>query len=153
MPGNAIVDPSTIEGSSSVDMTASSTETQSGVVVFTAPRSVRSTDSLRCKLVLSSFKCHRSSGDGFFNGKDELYWCTSAGADSGKEATHRTGEFGSLKSGDTRWFQSNAVLFDGEVEEHLAGHIQCWEADDSGDTGTGAAILALIAIVFSSRLS
>ena len=42
-------------------------------------------------------------------------------------------EFGAVKFGNTRYFPPpSLVLFDGDVKEHLAGHIQCWEADDSG---------------------
>ncbi|SCV58782.1 uncharacterized protein FFB14_15826 [Fusarium fujikuroi] len=87
-------------------------------------------DSHHVELRPSSFHCIRRSGE---VGKDEIYWSLAAGADTFDQLTQKqvTDEFGSIVAGSWPSFPANVKLFDGVVENVLAAHIVCWEADHS----------------------
>ncbi|TGO84792.1 hypothetical protein BPOR_0465g00060 [Botrytis porri] len=84
------------------------------------------------RLVLERFKCHREQHDGFASTRNEIYWALASGSDVRYKQNFKTGEYGAVESGNVR--QMGLTYFEGAVEEHFAGHIECWEADDSGDS-------------------
>jgi hypothetical protein len=86
---------------------------------------------LNVKVRMASFKCERSSGDGMFNSKDEIYWGISAGSDTEAQRSSNTREYGSIEDGSHPSFDSGTYLFSGTVQQHMGCEIQCWEADDS----------------------
>ena len=143
MPSNAIVDVTKIgEGgcADSLEYAAAIADAGTGVIVFAAPgpatdaervAGAQANELIPAILRMERFKCLRASGDGMFNSKDKIYWCTAAGADSQAEGTMTTPEFGSIKTNDTRSFASDTYMLFGNVIERFAGHIQVWEADDS----------------------
>ena len=143
VPSNAIVDVSKLGKGTCLDSDEyiqAIGNAGTGVTVFANSKSKGAvgTDDARvparyvnCKLWPHRFNCIKSSGDGMFNGKDEIYWCWGFGADSQAKKDYKTSEFGSIKSGTSRNFSETEFLHDGRVHGILAGHIQCWEADDS----------------------
>ncbi|KAJ5096590.1 hypothetical protein N7456_007311 [Penicillium angulare] len=80
------------------------------------------------KIVPYIFKCYEESGEWT---KDEIYFTWGFGGDGKYECSHRTDEFGSVKKGTERVFPANPPFYLGYVEEACAGHMICWEADQS----------------------
>lgn len=135
MPNNAVVDLADIPENECVDSpeySAAIAEAGTGTTIFSSTRGFVKPD--KRSLTMHRFKCHKASGDGMFNTKDEIYWATAAGADSGKEFNEKTMEFGSVKSGTVKYWDiyHGGKIFGDRVEKRLAGHIEVWEADDSG---------------------
>ncbi|MFD3536412.1 hypothetical protein [Streptomyces sp. NPDC058664] len=85
---------------------------------------------VHARILLEKFHCvDATNGE---PGDDEIYRALSSGADGGDKRAHRTGEYGSLNTGEWRHFTNeNTTLFDGAVSKSVACHIACWEADDS----------------------
>ncbi|TGO13230.1 hypothetical protein BTUL_0074g00370 [Botrytis tulipae] len=84
------------------------------------------------QLTLERFKCHKQAVDGALGPKNEIYWGYASGSDSKAKRSRKTDEYGKVQTGDVRSFRSaDQIFFLGEVGEFLAGHIECWEADDS----------------------
>ncbi|WP_458690879.1 hypothetical protein [Nocardia tengchongensis] len=89
----------------------------------------RSSGPLAAELRLVGFKCWHDTGE---LTSDEIYWAIGAGADSGAKLDYKSGEFGSVDSGDERyWNYNDGYLFSGNVTQNVAFNIECWEADDS----------------------
>ncbi|KAJ5288213.1 hypothetical protein N7478_003899 [Penicillium angulare] len=80
------------------------------------------------KIVPYIFKCYKKSGE---LTKDEIYFTWGFGGDGEYEVSHRTDEFGSVVTGTERTFPANPPFYLGYVEDACAGHIICWEADQS----------------------
>ncbi|KAF5875503.1 uncharacterized protein Bfra_003957 [Botrytis fragariae] len=142
MPENKIIDITTIdtECSDSADYMEALTGAGSGITVLSAPKteenSLKSNPvtnvSSAFTLNFARFKCHRKQSDSFTGPKNEIYWAVACGSDKRSKKSFKTSEYGSINSGDTR--NMDVEYFYGEVEEFLAGHIECWEADDSGNS-------------------
>ncbi|MFF4161381.1 hypothetical protein [Streptomyces sp. NPDC001678] len=93
----------------------------------------RAVQPFRVRLELESFFVRRAVGDQW-GGRDEIYWTASTATGTGAGTRFDSGEFGRLKTGDTRSFYPEAkVLFDGTTKGYLGTSIQCWEADQSSD--------------------
>ncbi|WP_329448224.1 hypothetical protein OG906_42475 (plasmid) [Streptomyces sp. NBC_01426] len=104
-----------------------------GITVVTGPqdntpRGVDGADAPVVAMSFRSFTCRRASNEA---GKDEIYWTSSAGSDTGTRREYQSGEFGSIKSGHTRDFTDDPTLFHGTVDAWLTCNITCWEADHS----------------------
>lgn len=84
------------------------------------------------RLTLQRFKCHRKQDDSFFGPRNEIYWGLAAGSDVRDKESLRTEQYGEIENGSVR--DMGQTLFLGAVQDHLAGHIECWERDDSGDS-------------------
>ncbi|KAG4027488.1 hypothetical protein MFRU_029g00120 [Monilinia fructicola] len=84
------------------------------------------------RLQFQRFKCHRKQSDSFFGPKNEIYWAVAAGADGHDKNSFKTGEYGSIETGTVR-SMGGLEYWTGSVQAHFAGHIECWEADDSDD--------------------
>ncbi|NUL02914.1 hypothetical protein HRW07_06590 [Streptomyces lunaelactis] len=100
-------------------------------VVVGAEAEAPGTDSAPADIALlfRDFWCKRRSGE---LGKDEIYWTSSAGSDTGHKREYTSGEFGSVVTGSHRWFPEGSYLFKGDVRRWLTCNIACWEADHSG---------------------
>ncbi|KAF7877714.1 hypothetical protein EAF04_001385 [Stromatinia cepivora] len=85
------------------------------------------------RLQFRRFGCHRKQSDSMFGPKNEIYWAVAAGADGHDKNSFKTGEYGSIETGTVR-SMGGLDYWTGSVQEHLAGHIECWEADDSDDS-------------------
>lgn len=157
MPENKIIDITTIdtECTDSTEYMEALTGAGNGVTVFSAPdieekksepvhaekeetgsvtpnvsnRNDITSTVAEIKLVLKRFKCHRKQDDSVFGPKNEIYWAVASGSDVRDEKNFKTDEYGSVESGDVR--QMDLVYFQGAIQYHFAGHIECWEADDS----------------------
>ncbi|KAF7952695.1 hypothetical protein EAE96_005926 [Botrytis aclada] len=142
MPENKIIDITTIdtECSDSVEYIEALTGAGSGITVLSGPKteenSLESNSVTNCSnyftIRLSRFKCHRKQSDSFTGPRNEIYWAVACGSDKRIKKSFKTGEYGSINSGDTR--NMDLEYFKVEVEEFLAGHIECWEADDGGNS-------------------
>ncbi|AZQ74371.1 hypothetical protein EKH77_26990 [Streptomyces luteoverticillatus] len=88
------------------------------------------TAALHARILLDRFHCvDATNGE---SGKDEIYWALSSGSDGGGKRAHRTGEYGAINTGDWATFRTeDKTLFDGSINNSVACHIACWEADDS----------------------
>ncbi|MGW0332192.1 hypothetical protein ACWD0J_10035 [Streptomyces sp. NPDC003011] len=84
----------------------------------------------RIKLEADSFHVLRAVGDQG-GGKDELYWCSSSGSDKAAGPAFHSEEFQMVERGDTRDFERDRTLFDGEVGDWLVLQMFCFEADQS----------------------
>ncbi|TGO08041.1 hypothetical protein BTUL_0229g00080 [Botrytis tulipae] len=80
--------------------------------------------------VYGSAQWSRKQNDSAFGPKNEIYWAVASGSDRQSQKYFKTPEYGSVESGSQRTLGQE--YFKGGVEEFLAGHIECWEADDSG---------------------
>lgn len=84
------------------------------------------------RLQFQRFKCHRKQDDSMFGPKNEIYWAVAAGADGHDKNSFKTSEYGSIETGTVR-SMGGLDYWTGSVQEHFAGYIECWEADDSDD--------------------
>ncbi|RPF30199.1 hypothetical protein EDD96_6791 [Streptomyces sp. Ag109_G2-6] len=86
----------------------------------------------RVRLEMDSFYVNRAVGDQG-GGKDEIYWTAATGVgDSGRGQTFLSEEFGAVKKGQTRSFNSaRKVFFEGSSSGFVGTTICCWEADQS----------------------
>jgi len=91
-----------------------------------APRESRAATTV--KLSFRDFWCVKRSGE---LGKDEIYWTSSAGSDTGSKKEYESGEFGAIVTGSHREFPAGSYLFNGTVNTWMTCNIACWEADHS----------------------
>ncbi|KAF7872763.1 uncharacterized protein EAF02_008834 [Botrytis sinoallii] len=82
------------------------------------------------QISMNRFKCLQAQSDSVFGSRNEIFWAIASGADSGAQKSFKTGEYGSVSTGTQVPF-SGVDFFIGDIQNHLAGHIECWEADDS----------------------
>lgn len=103
-----------------------------GITVVVGPqaeeRGVSGAESAYVKLSYHDFRCIRRSGE---LGKDEIYWTSSAGSDTGDVREYESPEFGEVVTGSHRYFDTGSYLFIGNVEKWFTCNISCWEADHS----------------------
>ncbi|CAD6456945.1 9c0ec6a7-6d42-49a1-96c6-c5b287bccaab [Sclerotinia trifoliorum] len=85
------------------------------------------------RLQFQRFKCHRKQDDSMFRPRNEIYWAVAAGADGHDKNSFKTGEYGSINTGNVQ-SMGGLDYWTGSVQEHLVGHIVCWEADGSDDS-------------------
>ncbi|THV47514.1 hypothetical protein BGAL_0305g00010 [Botrytis galanthina] len=104
-----------------------------GSTTSNAPNSNAITNSaINFKMTLKRFKCHRKQNDSLLGPRNEIYWGLAAGSDVRNKESFRTGQYGEIEDGSVR--EMGQTYFEGAVIEHFAGHIECWERDDSGDS-------------------
>ncbi|TGO31648.1 hypothetical protein BHYA_0456g00010 [Botrytis hyacinthi] len=142
MPENKIIDITTIDAecSDSAEYAEALSGAGSGITVFNAPEAGEDNSksnaapkaSKKFTLMLDRFKCHRKQADSITGPRNEIYWAVACGSDQQDKYSFQTDEYGKVNSGDTR--DMKLEYFYGHVEGFLAGHIECWEADDSGDS-------------------
>ncbi|KAF7870189.1 uncharacterized protein EAF02_009379 [Botrytis sinoallii] len=160
MPGNKIIDITTIDTkcTDNLEYMEALTGAGSGITVLSAPdieekenepiqaeeeRKASTTSNSpnsnaitnvvnEFKLTLQRFKCHRKQIDSLTGPRNEIYWGLAAGSDVRDKESFRTGKYGEIVNGSERTM--GQTFFNGAVKEHFAGHIECWEQDDSGDS-------------------
>lgn len=116
------------------EFSTASTTLGRGLTMFVDPGSNACSDpevassNLSVILEPSIFKCYRRSGE---LGKDEVYFTWGFGDDGNSRNAHRTGEFGSVKTGTILDFPKRPALQNGVIRKCIAGTVICWEADHS----------------------
>ncbi|GAA5609565.1 hypothetical protein Spla01_00695 [Streptomyces platensis] len=139
LPNAAIVDPAALADGRPIDtaeFTEGLTEFGYGATVFNRPpvppeERGKPVPGYRAKVEFDSFYVRRAVGDQW-GGKDEIYWTVAAASDKHKAPTYKSGQFGSIRKGNTRLFSgADRVVFDGQAGTHLGLHIAAWEADQS----------------------
>ncbi|MFG2933947.1 hypothetical protein [Streptomyces achromogenes] len=145
LPNAAIVDPAVLAAGQPIDtaeFTEGLTEFGHGATVFNRPpvppeERGKPVPGYRAKVEFDSFYVRRAVGDQW-GGKDEIYWTVAASSDKHKASPYKSGEFGSIRRGNTRSFTGmDRVVFDGQAGTHLGLHIAAWEADQSSSEWYG----------------
>ena len=135
----AIVDPATLAAGKLIETERFSEGVREfgfGATVFRVPpRSPRErgkpVPEFRARLELEKFTVQREVGDQW-GGKDEIYWMVGASSDKAKRRPFQSEEFGAVRRGDEREFDSNRkVIFDNPAGTHVGLSISSWEADQS----------------------
>ncbi|KAF7923752.1 uncharacterized protein EAE98_007570 [Botrytis deweyae] len=143
MPGNKIIDITTIDTECTDSADAPDIEKKSEPIQAETEEKGSTTPDSRnrnaiantvsdIKLTLQRFKCHRKQSDSLTGPRNEIYWGLAAGSDVRDKESFKTGNYGEIVNGSERTM--GQTFFNGAVQEHFAGHIECWEQDDSGDS-------------------
>lgn len=140
LPNAAIVDPAALADGRPIDTaecTEGLTEFGYGATVFNRPpvpseERGKPVPGYRAKVEFDSFYVRRAVGDQW-GGKDEIYWTVAAASDKHKAPTCKSGQFGSIRKGNTRSFSgADRVVFDGQAGTHLGLHVAAWRPTRAG---------------------
>ncbi|KAF7114150.1 hypothetical protein CNMCM5793_007728 [Aspergillus hiratsukae] len=129
-PNNQIVDMSTVEGGcvDTDEHAQAVAEAGGGVTVFMVPEPPRNPNDPKPSAGEAGEAMAAPEGNRYRLDLARFH----SGSDGNTSSQVKTREYGKVETGSRVNFDSGTTLFDGRVLVDVAGHIEVWEADDSG---------------------